>query len=256
MGGELVTKKKIGGRAGKKKWSKQSNTDQLQLHELKQTQKNARDLSNKKIEKKPKSAGFKIQIEPDQAMKKRLEKDRFKAKKYELTSKSEIKKARAAEKSLKVLEKEKEIKKEIPKHSDPSTDFDLWGEDLRILHPKPQVKTLKELEVPTIVTPHAGQSYNPAVDAQLNLMEQIVEQAEEKPRIFKTKSEKAEERDLKALKAGNLAKRAPKPRSEKERKMMEEHQKQRDKKKAALEAKNFEFELNRLKKEEKKHGRL
>lgn len=263
MDNELVRRKKIGGRAGKKKWKKQSDTTGLQLNDLKQAKRTIAEAA------RPKSTGplFKIQIEPDAAIKKKLDKDRFKEQALVMTSKAELKKLKKLEK---VAEKQNEVLGETqakvsqsvpkaaslqkPRYRDVEADFDIWGADLKDLnihHDKPQIKTKNDLEIPKTLVPYSGQSYNPSHQDQLELMKVIIDKAEEKKAFFKSKSEKAQERALKE----SLAKRPPqKPRTKKEKELFDLHAKQREEKKKAYDANNIERYFNEARNKQRKHG--
>lgn len=257
-----MQRRKIGGRAGKKKWKRQSDTTLLQLHDLRQAKKTVADS-------RPKSATplFKIQVEPDVAAKKKLDKDRFKEKLLPITSKAELKRLKKLEKKEgkqegESTEAESKVSKPAPrvankeaqKDADIEAEFDIWAADLKELnihYDKPQIKTKKEIEVPKTVAPYAGQSYNPSHLDQLELMKVIVDKAEEKKPVFKTKSEKAQERALKE----SLKKRPPqKPRSKKEKEILEAQERQREEKQKAYDAKNIERYFNEARNKQRKHG--
>lgn len=251
---ELVTKRKVGGRAGKKKWKKQSDTTNLQLHELEEAKQQVFEQSRKKS----KTPAFIIQTEPDVHAKKRLDKDRFKEKEFPNTSRTE-------QKLLKKIEKKEEHSKSVPppqktadisRRSDAEAEFDLWAEkpiDLNIVYKKPEIKLRTDLDMPKVLPPHAGQSYNPSYSDQLDLMKYIVDKGEEKQRVFKTKSEKAQERAKKEM----LTKRPPqKPRTKKEKELLDLHAKQREEKKKEQDYKNIGSLLNQVNNREKKLGKF
>ena len=265
MDGELVRRKKMGGKAGKKKWKKQSDTTLLQLKDLKDAKKSIAEAA------RPKSSGpmFKIQIEPDIAIKKKLDKDRFKEMVYTPTSRAEEKAMKKLQKSMKKLdgestEVESRQSKSAPKpkvttkkvDDDIEAGFDLWKTDLKDLnihHDKPQFKTRKELEIPKTLTPYAGQSYNPSHQDQLELMKEVVRRGEEKYQSFKSKSDKAQERTIKEA----LTKRPPqKPRTKKEKELYDAHEKQRELKKKEYDSKNIERYFNEAKNKQRKHGNI
>jgi hypothetical protein len=255
MDSELVRRKKMGGRAGRKKWAKQSDTTALQLHDLKQVKKAiAAD--------RPKSAAplFKIQIEPDVEAKKKLDKDRFKVQAHVITSKAELKKIKKLEKVAAAQKAEsqpvqsKSVPKAIKFDADVEADFDVWEADLKELnihHDKPQINTKNAVEIPKTLVPYAGQSYNPAYQDQIELMKVIVDKAEPVKPMFKSKSEKAQEKAVQQ----SLAKRPPqKPRTKKEKEEMEAHEKQRELKRKELESKQIEEYFNEAKNKQRKHG--
>lgn len=267
MDNELVRKKKLGGRAGKKKWMKQSDTSNLQLFDLKQAKKQVAENA------RPKSSGpmFKIQVEPDAAIKKKLDKDRFKVKaSEEVVGKAEKNLLKKLEKQVKKqddesteVERDKSKSKSVPakqpetaakKDKDIEAEFDLWDMDLvdlDIHHKKPILVTKNTLELPKVLKPYAGQSYNPSYQDHLDLMKVVVEKGEEKRATFKTKSDKAEERGKKQA----LQKRPPqKPRTKKEKEVMEEHEKQRELKRRAFETKHFDRLMREEENRQKKKG--
>lgn len=260
MDNELVRRKKIGGKAGKKKWKKQSDTTGLQLYDLKQAKKSLADS-------RPKSQGplFKIQIEPDAAAKKKLDKDRFKTKEVLHTSKAELKRLKKLEKTIaESTEADSRQSKSAPKTSKPETkkdadleaEFDIWQTDpkeLNIHYDKPQIKTKKELEIPKTLKPYSGQSYNPSHQDQIELMKVIVDKAEDKKPSFKSKMEKSKERAL----MESLKKRPPqKPRSKKEKEILEEQARQRELKQKEYDIKNIERYFNEARNKQRKHGEM
>lgn len=270
MDNELVRRKKIGGRAGKKKWKKQSDTSNLQLHDLKQARKQIIE------DARPKSTSpkFMIQIEPDAAIKKKLDKDRFKDQNIrEAVGKAEKNLFKKVEKQVKKIdddstevEHEKEKSKSVPikkpddgqkkKDKDIEAEFDLWGADLvelDIHHKKPEIKTKNSIELPKVLKPYAGQSYNPSYQDHLELMKVVVNKAEEKRHSFKSKSDKADEK----AKKQNLKKRPPqKPKTQKEKEMLEEHERQRELKRKEYEIKNFDRIMREEQNKQKKKCRL
>lgn len=67
--------------------------------------------------------------------------------------------------------------------------FDIWGSDFKPLTPKPILPdTKKTYKIPTLIAPHAGQSINPSIKAQNELMQQIVDQVEIKRGTPKVKN--------------------------------------------------------------------
>lgn len=260
----LVQKKKMGGKAGKKKWMKQSDTTNYQLHELNETKKQFAENA------RPKSTGpmFKIQVEPDMAIKKKLDKDRFKVQAYEATSKVEKKLLKKLEKQKKQVDTEstevdstgarskstKQQKSQTTRlDPDVEADFDVWGVDpkeLDILHEKPQIRTRKEIDMPKIIRPYGGQSYNPSQQDHIELMKILVHKAEEKKASYKTKSEKAQERAKL-----QLSKRAPqKAVSKKEKELFDEHDKIREEKRKAYELKHFDHMIGEADNKRRKQG--
>lgn len=267
MDNELVRRKKIGGRDGKKKWKRQSDTSNLQLFNLKEAKMQVAENS------RAKSAGpmFKIQIEPDVEIKKKLDKDRFKAKMNpEFIGKSEKKLLKRIEKheakgdhpSTGVEHGDAKSKSVIVKKSEPTkkrdpdleADFDVWGVDLvdlNIHHKKPEVNTKNVIETPKVLKPYAGQSYNPSFQDHLELMKVVVNKAEDKRAIFKSKSEKAEERTKKQA----LQKRPPqKPKTKKEKELFDEHAKQREVKRKVQDGNNIDRLFREEKNRQRKHG--
>lgn len=254
MDGELVKRRKIGGRAGKKKWKRQSNTEGLQLHDLSE----ARKMISEQTRKNRKEPSYRIQVEPDLAIKKRLDKDRFKEKFADNRSKLENQHIKRRQKIIEKRERAPSAplqgsKLVHAKDDDLEAEFDLWDKDMKIIHKKPEIVTNKELTVPKILKPHAGQSYNPSFDDQLELMKHIVKRGAEKKQLFKTKSDKAQEK----IRFQGLKKRAPivKPRSQKEKEQLDEHAKKRAEKQIEFDNKNLEFYFNETSNKQRKHGR-
>lgn len=238
---DLVTKKKLGGRAGKKKWKKQSDTTGLQLRDLSQ----ARAMSAASVKKT--GPLFVINTQVDAKAKAKLDKDRFKAVQSAEPSKAE-------KKALKKLQQASSRRQEQTQDADVEAEFDVWAADLKQLdihHDKPVIATKHALEVPKTLVPHAGQSYNPAHQDTLRLMQAVVEKTADKRANFKSKSQKAQERAQEMLK-----KRPPvKPRTQKEREQLEEQQRAREIKKKEYDAKNVERYFNEARNKQRKHGK-
>jgi len=244
---ELVVKRKVGGRSGKKKWRRQSDTRNLQAQELKEL----KETFHQEARKKSKGPAFKIQVEPDQEAKKKLDKDRFKAKEFELTSRAEIKKLKQLEKrpprTISAPQKAAEAQASA---ADLEAEFDLWNDPSKIHHPKPQVHTNREIEVPRVLKPHAGQSYNPAFENQVQLMEKLVDRAAEKQPVFKTKLQKAQERG----KLESLRKRTPVFTSKKEKELWLEQQRVKEEKRRHQDLENVDVVANIERKKARKQG--
>lgn len=267
MQNELVRKKKIGGKDGKAKWRKQSDTSNLQLYQLSQAKKEFAENA------RPKSTGamFKIQVEPDAAIKKKLDKDRFKEKINLTESKAEKSIRKRLDKKM-VAQGEGDStevdsngarSKTVPQKKAPAAivdpdleaEFDVWGiepKELDILFNKPQIRTKKEIDMPKIIKPLPGQSYNPSQKDHIDLMKVVIDRAEIKRPNFKTKSEKAIEKTRKQM----LEKRPPqKPRTKKEKELMDEHEKQREEKKKEFEIKNFDRLVREADNKSRKQGK-
>jgi hypothetical protein len=239
-------KRKIGGRSGKKKWRRQSDTRNLQAQDLKEL----KETFHQQARKKANGPAFKIQVEPDQGAKKKLDKDRFKSKDYELTSRAEIKKLKQLEKHVQPSRTTSAPQQAPAPQTDLEAQYDLWDLQTKIHHPKPQVHTNREIEVPKIIKPHAGQSYNPAFENQIELMEKLVDRAEEKQPAFKTKSQKAQEKG----RLESLRKRPPVFTSKKEKDIWLAQQKEKDEKRHQKEMENVEAIVNIERKKTKKLG--
>lgn len=162
---------------GKRKWRtlKASNDAKaIFMEQAKEHLNNNMINPSKKMVVGPVESLFTIDTTPD--TKKPLDKDRFKRRLVEPLSKLDTKKVddllRRAKVNPVVLEKPEEVKK-------PEV-FDLWGEAAPApFKPRPETRKLrKEVDVPTIIPPHAGQSINPSLGAQKELMELVVQQTE------------------------------------------------------------------------------
>jgi Nop53 (60S ribosomal biogenesis) len=263
---ELVVRRSIKGKANKKKWRQQSDDTNLQLRELTVAKRDSSKLleairsKSTKDKRQSGSLGFKVQTQPEEKIVKKLDKDRFKQSKYEVTSKTELTKLKKAEK---VVEEQTQIEAGIkPKpqvipikyvkygaEADLEAEFDLWEEDPKLLnihYARPEIFSTKIFEVPKVLKPHAGQSYNPAYADHLRLAEEVAKAAEEKPIIPKPKSEARKQAQL-------LEKRKPKPRSEKERKQLEDEARIKREKEEAYQIKHFDRLTREAANKEKKH---
>ena len=167
---ELVKRKKVGGRSNKKKWKRASDTQGLQLNDLQEAKNMVSEKTLSSSKTKRTGPSFKIEILPDAAIQKKLESDRFKRKEYESVSKTEEKLLKRKERAIEVEAPKKEKQVDI----DVEPAFDIWEEDMNIGFKKPVIKTIKEVEMPKILKPHAGQSYNPSMQDQTDLMKIIV----------------------------------------------------------------------------------
>lgn len=267
--GQLLTRRNIKGKASKKKWRLQSDDTNLRLKALSvaktQSLKYVEGIRSKsnKDKKQAGSLGFKVQTEAEEKIKKKLDKDRFKEAKYEVTSRNEQNKIKKAEKVLEekrlqdagVIPKPVSIPIKYIKHgaeADLEAEFDLWEEDPKVLNihfAKPEIFSKKQFEVPKVLVPHPGQSYNPAFQDHVNLAEKIAKAAEERPILPKPKSQARQEAQL-------LAKRKPNPRSEKERKQLEDEARIKGEKEEAYQVKHFDRLVREAANKEKKHRRV
>lgn len=262
----MLARRNIKGKASKKKWRLQSDDTNLRLKALSVAKSESlkyvegiRSKSNKD-KKQSGSLGFKVQTEAEEKIKKKLDKDRFKQAKFEVTSRTELNKIKKAEKLLEekrlqeqgVLPKPVSIPIKYVKHgaeADLEAEFDLWEEDPKLLNihfAKPEIFSKKQFEVPKVLVPHPGQSYNPAFQDHVSLAEQVAKAAEEKQIQPKPKSQARQEAQL-------LAKRKPKPRSEKERKQLEEEARIKAEKEQAYQIKHFDRLVREAANKEKKH---
>ena len=136
--------------------------------------------------------------------------------------------------------------------ADLEAEFDLWEEDPKLLNihfAKPEIFSKKQFEVPKVLKPHPGQSYNPALADHIQLAEKVTKAAEEKVIHPKPKSEAR-------IQAQLLAKRKPKPRSEKERLQQQEEAKNRGEKEQAYQLKHFDRLMREGLNKEKKHRNI
>ena len=267
--GELLARRNIKGKASKKKWRLQSDDTNLRLKALSvaktQSLKYVEGIRSKsnKDKKQAGSLGFKVQTEAEEKIKKKLDKDRFQAAKFEVTSRNELNKIKKAEKVIEekrlqdagVIPKPVVIPIKYIKHgaeADLEAEFDLWEEDPKLLNihfAKPEIFSKKQFEVPKVLVPHPGQSYNPAFQDHVDLAEKVAKAAEEKPILPKPKSQARQEAQL-------LAKRKPKPRSEKERKQLEEEARIKADKEEAYQVKHFDRLVREAANKDKKHRRV
>jgi hypothetical protein len=266
---ELVVRRNLKGKANKKKWRQQSDDTNLQLRELTVAKKNSSKLletirsKSAKDKKQSGSLGFKVQTQPEEKIVKKLDKDRFKQAKYEQMSKTEAIKLKKAEKVvLEQTQIEAGIKPKpqvIPikyvkygAEADLEAEFDLWEEDPKLLNihfARPEIFSKKQFEVPKVLKPHPGQSYNPAFADHVKLAEEVAKAAEEKVILPKPKSEARKQAQL-------LEKRKPKPRTEKERKQLEEEARIKRDKDEAYQIKHFDRLMREAANKDKKHRRI
>ncbi len=200
-------------------------------------------LTVKKQNKKDVKTLFSISTEPNAAMKKKLENDRFRKKILEGNeSKYE---ERTMHKITKHLPQAQEIKPKIVESKKPEV-YDIWAADVRVEKRPVHQKNSKSMEIPTVVPPHPGQSINPTMDSQKHLMSIAVEHFEKKPEIHNTRESR--------ITGSLLVKRVPKPRTKKEKEEFEKMEKLRqDKEERKVE--NMAGKLAKdLKKEFKAHG--
>lgn len=244
----MVKRRKVGGRSGKKKWKRASDTQALQLQDLQEARAQVREAS------KPKSGDkaplFKIEVQADAGLKKRLDKDRFKRKdREEEVSKTEAKLLRRTEKGL-----EEQAREPAPSDrlDDAQPKIDVWNENLNIVYKKPVLEGIgKAYEVPKTLKPHGGQSYNPSLEDQTQLMSLVVERGTEE-------EEKARARSQTRKPKKQLTKRAPvvlpKPRSKAEALMNEEHARAREKKQKERDLAGFDDFVREQRNKQKRRG--
>lgn len=166
-----------------KKWKKKLDnaTDMAEQNkEAKEDMQNLRAI--KKGKKKPATSLFSINTAPSKSMQTRLKKDRFRRQlvegEFSKHEDMEIKKL-----AKKITGKEKKASK---KEKEPEV-FDIWGTDTKVTE-KPQVSAnSKKLSTPVLVPPHAGQSINPTLQSQKDLMNLVVQQVEKKQGLYREK---------------------------------------------------------------------
>lgn len=209
---------------GKRKWRRNKSTNPVQDMYLNQAKEVlAEEPSNpiKKLKVDNVTSLFKIDTTPNNKVK--LDKDRFK-KRIELPlAKLDEKKVedlvKKAKKDPKILERNNINNQE-------NEIFDLWGSEAKKpLREKPNKKKKHEVDVPTVIPPHPGQSINPSLKAQKELMELVVEQTELKKGEYGSKK----------VKIGNFQKKRTKIKSKKQeehikkvRELQEKKQREKD----------------------------
>lgn len=161
---------------GKRKWRRHKHTNAVQeifLNQAKEEFSKDPLLPVKKLKVGPVTSLFKIDTNPN--TKSPLDKDRFKKGAPAPLAKLDMKKIDAlikkSHKNPEILNNEEEQKK-------PEV-FDLWANPTPTATTRPKHKeTKKNLKVPTVIIPHAGQSINPSMKAQKELMKLVVDQTE------------------------------------------------------------------------------
>lgn len=222
-------KKKIGGKSKKAKWNKLSDSSQVQQKLANDIQETLGEsgFGSKRSSKTNLSQMFKIDIKPNQKTKERLEKDRFKKKQQlDMVSKNESK---IVKKIIKKIDKKENQGK---KQDSQAQMVDLWGSEAPHTIPKPVIPTrsqkLKNVAVPNILTPHGGQSYNPSMRDQHELMKIVVDQTEKRERKFAKKLQKI------------LIKKKLRIKSDAQRKHLEEQARLKEEKRKQKDVKNFD----------------
>ena len=211
----------------KKRNREQRGKDNSSIQNQIGSEAKAHNLKNKVklIQDAKKQAGlklFKVEAEPDQDLKKALDKDRFQKKKIDLPVKIELQlKAMAhnTQRHEKFRAEEKEVIS-VPKKANP---LDIWGTTApsktangrqnRVLGAANKVGIT---QVPNILTPHGGESYNPSGDAHQALLQTIVNIDDKLVNGIQMPSR------VKDLSKFDAQSKKAKPRSKKEAKILEE----------------------------------
>lgn len=116
---------------------------------------------------------FKIDTKPSERIQKKLDSKRFQ-RKMQLGDKSahEEKIVKGLVKKLKTQANTGSNAKDSKKNE----VFDLWGTQQENLNTKPSYKTrAKEIHPPSVIVPHPGQSINPTLGSQKDLMKKVVD---------------------------------------------------------------------------------
>lgn len=210
---------------GKRKWRTLKATNVVKEVYMQQAKEKLNEMSinpSKKLKVGPVESLFTIDTTADS--RKPLDKDRFKKRIVEPLSKLDTKKVdlllKRAKVNPEVLEGKPEQKKEEV--------FDLWGDSApKPLRPKPVGRKLrKEIEVPTIIPPHAGQSINPSLGSQKELMELVVQQTELRKGKYGNKKVKInnKRKNRTRIKTKKQAEHFKRMREQKEKKEREKHE--------------------------------
>lgn len=160
--------------AGKRRWKRQKHQNQLtnhQFEELKnEIQRDGFDHLPTANVSQDVTSMFKIDTLPENERKAKLDPTRFQKKKHRPMAKIDQKKV------------DKMLKYGIPEEPKPNKDglYDLWGSNTsKPLKSKPvHIETKKTYNIPVLLKPHSGQSINPSLAAQKDLMQTIVNQVE------------------------------------------------------------------------------
>lgn len=154
--------------AGKRKWKRHSHLNKMMdigMEEIKETIRRE-GMDNTPKSKMPTDVTKMFVIDSGDNSKKALDPNRFKPKPAGLISKN-------AEKQINKI-----IKNGLPdnSHLEKEGVFDIWGSEVKPLTVKPVIPdTKKTYHIPAIIKPHSGQSINPSIKAQHELMQKIVD---------------------------------------------------------------------------------
>ena len=201
-----------------KKWKKKIDnaTDLKELNEeAKEEMQNLRPI--RKGKKKAVTSLFSINTDPSKSMQKRLKKDRFRRQLVEGEfSKHEDLKVKKLAKKLANKAGEK-----APEEKKPEV-FDIWATEAKVTEPPKFADNSKKLSTPVLVPPHAGQSINPTLQSQKDLMELVVKQVEKKQGLYREKKLKPIKKAKKLTKKQKVhLERMQKIKAEKEKTKME-----------------------------------
>jgi len=208
--------KKTRRRAGKSKWRKQKHADNLKEQFMEEAKKQIQEHGGVTAKKKLKVGNvtslFKIETEKNAEIKAKLDKNRFKV---EVSTTRSFNETRTIKKLAKRALPELKKLIENPEEKEPEV-FDLWGDSVKKVRVAKPVheENKKNLEVPTLIVPHGGQSINPSLGDQKALMNFVVEQVELKERQF-TSNKTKETKKRRRIRAKGKKKRAHLERNEK-----------------------------------------
>lgn len=175
-----------------KKWKKKlANSNDLKSvnKEAKEAMLNLRTI--KKGKKQPVTSLFTINTDPSKSMQKRLKKDRFKRQliEGEFSKHEDLEIKKITKKLASSVDANASKKQEKPEV------FDIWDTD-SFVKEKPNVApNSKKLNTPVLIPPHAGQSINPTLQSQQELMALVVSQVEKRQGLYR-------EKHLKPIKSG------------------------------------------------------
>lgn len=223
--------KKNTGKKGKKLWAKTLDTTaykaQMQESAIQASlkQKVSKLIAQKKKENGT-SALFKVQTNPDEKTTNKLARDRFFAKPSEIPIGIERKIDNLAKKHQRNLSNVTES----PAKTQPIRKaglYDMWGGPAQTAEPLTKsgarkAKHTKEglIEVPAVLKPHEGQSYNPSSQSHFGLLQNVVSQDEKLE--FGVKNPSKVKDFTKRIEQSLKSKPVARPKSKKEAKVWEE----------------------------------
>ena len=254
----MISRKKIA-KKGKNKW--QRGIDVSAVQDQIGSEAKAQNLKNKvkelqQAKKQKGQALFKVETEPDQDLKKKLDKDRFQKKKTSFPEKLELQ-IKAMAHNTKRHQKSQPEKKEEKSVEKKGNPLDLWGSSAtdnskiskNAARHQAQSK-VGTIQVPNILKPHGGESYNPSGDDHMALLKTIVDIDDKLVNGIQMPPR------VKDLSKREVQSKAAKPRTKKEAKVFAELEVKRKIKQNVLMEYNYGKFLKDAKKDSAAHGKI